>query len=205
MNEIDRLYPDLPMAHMRTIAGIVANQRDAVTDVVKIFKSARWGVACLSYQVVKDHLEGLDKAGTYPWLRYVKEQGLAYTLCVGGVPFRVQPLAEEIRDVMLGEWAAIREQTSLFIDGGNPDAVLRLEVAQSVDGYVRYVALFLFDMRTGVTLDCVRLYEKASDSEETSQGPVVRLARPARDVDTSNLFVFPSDIRKKNDDGRGDA
>jgi hypothetical protein len=201
MNEIARLYPNLPMAHMRTIAQIVANQRDGVADVVKVYKAALWGVACLKYQVVKEHLEGLDRAGTYQWLRYVQEQGLAYTLCVGGVPFRLQPPSDEIRDVMLGEFVAIREQTSLFADGGNPNAVLRLEVGTSADGYVRYVTLFLFDMKTGIALDSERLYEKVADSEKTNQGALVPLARPAKDVDTSNVFTFPSE-KKKSDDGR---
>jgi hypothetical protein len=204
MREIGRLYPALRREHLESLAAIVAAERNAVADVNKVFSSAAWGIACLYYQVVKDKLESLHDSGVHPWLRYVKEKGLAYTILVDGAPLRTQPPGDEIRDVMDGEWIAIREQTSLFAEGGNPNAILRLVVSQRAGMPVRSATLFLYDKHTGIELDSVQLYN--SDVTVTRDGQtaeILPLTRRAQDIDATQRFQFPSEI-KKTDGDHGD-
>ena len=127
---------------------------------------------------------------------------MGYTVLVGGIPLRVQPDIDEIREVLPGERHAMEiasPQSSLFPDDGEAGALLRLEVAQRPGEPVDNVALYLFDERTGVTLDCEVLYR--ADAGSSKGASTLSLARPSQDTDTDNVYEFPADEEKEDGEG----
>lgn len=201
MDEIARRYPSLSLDHVRELAAVVALERNAVATINQLYRGAPWGLACLACQAVKNKIENLDEGGAHPWLRYVREAGMAYTVVVDDVPLRVQPDIDDIRDVMPGERAAMlgmRTQLQLLSEP-DPNAILRLEVAQRPGDPVATITLYLFNEGTGITLDSEVVYRRpegsASAANETppsfSPGAaVVPLARPAQDADPTTRFEF---------------
>lgn len=213
MEEISRRFPNLSLEHLRELAGIVVERRNAVAAANQVFARATWGIACTACQVVKLHIEELARDGVYPWLRSVREAGMAYTVVVDDVPLRVQPDIDVVRDVMPGERAAMLQvQKLLPIDDEGPSVILRLEVAQRPAMPVDRVTLFLFDEHTNTTLDCEVVYDVAGvggaesgDESTMSGGTVVPLARPAQDVDPAPRFEFEDlDNVTANDNGRNE-
>lgn len=201
MGEIKTRFPLLSFAHLGELANVIACHRNFVTDVMKVFKRIPWGKGCTAYDVVRDHLQQLDVQGTKPWLRFISEKGLAYTLVIDGVPLRVQREMEEICDVMPGE--LIAQQRALFPSEFDADPiVLRLEVSHRAGHYVDTISLCLFNTRTGDTLDQEIVYAASSGAalaDAPVEGVVVPLARPADEPDITNFFTFPANDLAKED------
>ncbi len=196
MTYIKDQYPALSMDHVRLLAQLVAMARNGVVAINKIYRKAGWGLACLCCNVVRDMVKDADASGEYPWLRYIGEKGLAYTVVVDGVPLRIQPDVEEIRVAMAGERALLSAcQELLFATSEQDGVLLRLEVLQRPGDQVRQITLFLFEEHSGATLDCVIVY-----SGEPAK--TLTFTRPAQDVDTSGLFSFHADNDLKIDDSK---
>jgi hypothetical protein len=64
MDQMRRLYPGLSIDHVRALADIVAVERDGVLTVNEVYSSARWGVACLSYDVPRLAIRRLSDSPT---------------------------------------------------------------------------------------------------------------------------------------------
>lgn len=201
--KIKELYPSLSWEHVRSLALTVATERNAATDITKVYSKQRWGVGCLLCQVVKDKIHDLDKSGEYPWLKYLPEIGMAYTVVVDGAPLRIQPDIDEIRGVMSNELGTIQAarptQATLFsTDALYPmqrdELILRLEITQQPAKHVDLIALYLFDAHSGTTLDREVVYDVAPSQ-------VISLTRSAQDVDLGGMFAFHAD----NDQGAKDG
>lgn len=199
MQEIQQRYPHLSFEWVRVLAHHIVEERNAVAAVNQVFADSGWGLACLACQVVRKKVEALARDSTYPWLRYVAEKGMAYTVLLDGVPLRIQPDVEEIRDVMSAERSAMNAQMSLF--GDEAETILRLEVSQRPGQAVDLVTLFLFREKTAETLDSFVVYDVngASGRPSGQPGVVIPLARPAEEADISDLFAFPSEDQALND------
>jgi hypothetical protein len=216
MDEIRRLYPGLSMDHVRTLADIVAAERNGVLSVNKVYSSARWGVACLSYDVPRLAIQRLAEEGGHPWLRFIKENGTGYAVAIDGTPLRIQRDEPEIRNVLPGERAVMREQLLLMPGTADPGTVLRLEISQPAGQPVETVTLYLFEEDTGVTLDSEVVYKRQkaatgvadeSLSRSPSTGanvlPFVRRTQ-AQDVDPKTRFTFNDPDAVKDGDGDDD-
>ena len=189
MGLIAERFPELSLQHLKLLAGIVAQERDAVVKVNRLFKTCGWGLGCLCCEAVLRKTSLLAGTASYPWLGFTREQGQAYTLTVDTVPLRVQPDIEEIRSSMPGEaqaMAKIRPVQGLMFDEPSRAEVLRLETTHATGQLVSAVTLYLFNENTGTTLDAIPLYSSSSAANESSD-----FRRPAQDVDTSGLYDFP--------------
>ena len=217
MDQIRRLYPGLLMDHVRALADIVASERNGVLSVNKVYSSARWGVACLSYDVPRLAIRKLAEESGHPWLRYIRENGTGYAVAIDGVPLRIQRDEPEIRNVLPGERAVMREQLLLMPGTADPGTVLRLEISQPAGQPGDTITLYLFEEDRGVTLDSEVVYKRADTAAGTagdgSPGgstpagaivlPFVRRA-PAQDADPKTRFTFDDPDAVKDGDGDGD-
>ncbi|MBX3192079.1 MAG: hypothetical protein KF819_34130 [Labilithrix sp.] len=156
-------------------------------------------------------VHALHLAGTHQWLRFVGEQGLAYTVLIDSVPLRLQRDDDKIREVMPGERAA---QLLLAVDQSD-GAILRLEVAHRPGYPVDQITLSLYDENTSATLDSITVYRRdmdlgtADDSTPPQTGSgaaVLPLGRRAQDVDPTTRFEFDDadDVTTGNDNGGAD-
>jgi hypothetical protein len=217
MDQMRRLYPGLSIDHVRALADIVAVERNGVLSVNEVYRSARWGVACLSYDVPRLAIRQLTEEGGHPWLRYIKENGTGYAVAIDGVPLRIQRDEPEIRNVLPGERAVMREQLLLMPGTADPGTVLRLEISQPTGQPVDTITLYLFEEDTGVTLDSEVVYTRhdaaTATADDGSPGgsaptgaivlPFVRRA-PAQDADPKTRFTFDDPDAVKDGDGDDD-
>lgn len=221
VNPIQRRYPDLLPERLSVIAGTIVTSRNLVATLNKPFEAASWGLGCLGHQIAMQALRGLAVSGKYPWLQFISEQGMAFTLVVGGTPLRVQSESEQIRPVMPGERAAWKQlpQRLPGFEFETDTGVLRIEVAQRAGKPVETVTLGLFDEHTGTQLERWELLSRSSGSiadgstssaasdrqapptghqqRPASTGTVTQLTggKPA-DVDTSNVYSFRAQDEK---------
>jgi hypothetical protein len=205
MREIDKLVPTLVLEHVRQLGAVVVTERNAVASVNRLYAAATLGLGVLGCQVVKLKIEQLDRENSFPWLRFVKGRCLAYAVLVGGVPIRIQPENDEIRDLLPEERAAfreLREQLQLLPEA-NPSAVLRLEVLQPAGKDVESVSLYLFDEETGVTLDVESIYLKPADERRasTSGAQVIPFTRPAEDIGVKRHYIFDDEAGRSATEG----
>lgn len=184
---VDR-YPALSMPKLRQVAGIVATERNAVVEVNKLWKGCTWGLGCLCCQAVLRKLESIAQTSGFEWLGFKREIGMAYTITVDGIPLRIQPDIEEIREVMPNEREALerlrpRPVAGLLFDlPPIASEILRLETTQTAGRPVSMVTLYLFDEHSGRTLDSELLYSPNAADD---------FRRPARDANTADVFEFP--------------
>ena len=108
MGQIKTLFPTLSFDNVRTLTAILVHERERLAETNRDFPRLRWSGACGFCEVGKLKLFDVFKAGTYPWLRCVQGKGMAYTVIVGGIPLRVQPDNDEIREVTPDERGALK-------------------------------------------------------------------------------------------------
>ncbi len=211
MDQLRRFYPGLVMDHVRTVASMIADQRNLVRKVNACFRRARWGHGCMAADVARDYIEQIDRDGTYPWLRFVKESNLGYTLLIDGVPLRVQRDYAEIKSVLPGEREAMSQV--LLADMPDPGVILRMEITRPSGEPVHAMALHMYEEHSGARLDCEVVYQRpiegvpANDTTAADSGPnaaVLQFARPAQDADPKNLFAFDDQDAAKDGDGDDD-
>ena len=217
MDEILRLYPGLSIDHVRALADIVVAERNGVRSINEVYGSARWGLACLSYDASRVAIRRLAEEGSHPWLRYIRENGTGYAVTVDGTPLRIQRDEPEIRNVLPGERAVMRAQLLLMPGEVDPGTVLRLEISQPAGQPVDTVTLYMFEEDTGVTLDSEVVYRRVDAASETAPDslldesartggivlPFVRPA-PAQDADPKTRFTFNDPDAVKDGDGDED-
>jgi hypothetical protein len=184
MNLIREAFPDVTPERAHILVGEVVTQRDFVAIVAHVFKEARWGSGCLEYEWARIGLQRLCVSGTYSWLRYLPEQGQAYTMMVGSAPVRIQSESEQFRPVMPNERQVMAGRGQLRLAGlsaPSSDAILRLEVYQRAGEPVERVTLFMFDESSNVQLDEWRIYQRATvgESDNAPNTNVVEFRRPA--------------------------
>ena len=213
MGQIRQTYPAL-LDNAPTVAGIVADQRNLVLKVNKCFPRARWGYACMAYDVTLGHFQQLVEDGTYPWLAFIPEIGKGYAIQIEGVPLRIQKDDPEIRNVLDGERAAMRQMCLRLPGSAAAGTVLRLEITQPRGQPVETIALVLYEEDSGVALDSEVVYRRPAASTGTndlpSTGPsptgatVLPFVRPAQDADPKTRYRFNDPDAAMDDDGDDD-
>lgn len=205
MGLIAETFPTLDLDHVRTVAGIAVRERNdiaALKNIKPIYGKVAWGSGCFACDVVLATLHELAVAKTYDWLEFRHEIGKAYTILICGVPLRIQPDVPEIRELMPHEHQAMVQLTlALFgpLEEPKPSYVLRLEVKQRTGQDVDTVTLFMFDERSGKTLDELDIYNRAHATG------VAQIRPDAEDADTGHVYEFDADTEVANDDAKGNG
>lgn len=185
MDRIQSFYPDLTEPRMAVIVKTIVAERDHVAFINGVFGSCAWGLGCLAYERAKIGLELISRE--HGWLRFIAEQGQAYTLLIGTAPLRVQSESDSVRPVMPGERGALLKYGKQVLPGMEEyvlgGAILRLEVHQRPARPVDRITLFMFDESTGVELDRWVVYQGQSlaDAEPAN-------AATESDAIPSNVF-----------------
>jgi hypothetical protein len=206
MKLIRQVFPDVTPERVAVLVRELVNQRDFVATIAGCFKRSRWGSACLEYEEARLGLFDLAASGTHSWMRYLPEQGQAYTVMMGVAPIRVQSESDQFRPVMRQERQSMNGRGQLRLPGMGgikaADVILRLEVAQRAGEPVARVTLCMFDESTNVQLDEWLVYRLTA--EQAAIGPradnVVEFRRSSETPEISDPSFLESESASDEDD-----
>jgi hypothetical protein len=164
-------HPSLTPERMAIVAHITTVAVDSVVTSKESRSDEWWGVACHAYNRLLSTFK--TAAGEHEWLEFAPEQGLGFTLRIGGVPIRTQRESEKAKPVLAGERTAWEQiQISLpFQDEDMPTSYLRLEYEGPRSKALRRVVLKRIESATDAVLDVWTLWpDEASVAPPGGQG-----------------------------------